>query len=66
MWRIENTFGGMTSSDSYSILLKMAEQAFSPPFYGGKIGRQERETADAKSFCAKDRGRDSEFIKPVL
>lgn len=36
------------------------------PILWWKIGRQKRETADAKSFCAKARGRDSEFIKPVL
>lgn len=34
VWRIENTFKAMTSSDSYSILMKMAEYTCSSPFYG--------------------------------
>lgn len=38
----------------------------SPHFMVKKIEQQKRETADTKSFCAKDRGRDSEYIKPVL
>lgn len=36
------------------------------PILWWKIERQKREMVDTKSFRAKDRGRDSEFIKPVL